>query len=625
MSTHAVHRNRQDGAGKVRKGRPSPPRKLVAGLTAILLGAGFLPVVGAPAAGAAPVGQGLTLNAGDMRFILKQIKIAENHATKEDAQGNPVAGQPLVGSGPNQIANALLPFGLRSVDGTENNLIPDQGSYGSASRVMPRLAPAEWRAADLIAPNGTPLGEGSYKSVNTNLSDAEPRFVSNVIVDQTDTNPAAIAAAGKAHRTVNDEPTAVPCGADGLPLNCVPKGETLDIPNITTDFGLSPPYNGMFALFGQFFDHGVDFTKKTKNFVMVPLAADDPLVLEGKGPANQPFMILNRAENQPGPDGVLGTGDDVQDATNTDSPWVDQSQTYGSHSSQQVFLRKYVMVDGKPVSNGELIEGTAEGMANWADIKNQAATLLGLRLSDSDISNIPMLATDQYGRFLRGPNGLPQYVTSDNRLSKETSPPPWHRRQTSSGSASPSSTTSPTTPPRSAARGTALTPDTDTTAGTPTSVMAAGTYDDEMLDQHFIAGDGRVNENIGLTAIHQVFHSEHNRLATYMEELITSLNLDLNEWQLPRAYGTVNACSRRPVSSPRWNTSTSSSRTLLARSSRASTRSTSSPSRTPASTRPSKPSSPMQPTASGTRCSPTWWTGRTTAEPISAFRCLTHS
>ncbi len=29
---------------------------------------------------------------------------------------------------------------------------------------------------------------------------------------------------------------------------------------------------------------------------------------------------------------------------------------------------------------------------------------------------------------------------------------------------------------------------------------------------HFIAGDGRVNENIGLTAVHHIFHSEHNRL-----------------------------------------------------------------------------------------------------------------
>src|SRR3712207_7177608 len=42
--------------------------------------------------------------------------------------------------------------------------------------------------------------------------------------------------------------------------------------------------------------------------------------------------------------------------------------------------------------------------------------------------------------------------------------------------------------------------------------QATGTYDDEMLDAHFIAGDGRANENIGLTAVHQVFHSEHNRM-----------------------------------------------------------------------------------------------------------------
>ena len=29
---------------------------------------------------------------------------------------------------------------------------------------------------------------------------------------------------------------------------------------------------------------------------------------------------------------------------------------------------------------------------------------------------------------------------------------------------------------------------------------------------HFITGDGRGNENIGLTAVHTIFHSEHNRL-----------------------------------------------------------------------------------------------------------------
>ena len=33
-----------------------------------------------------------------------------------------------------------------------------------------------------------------------------------------------------------------------------------------------------------------------------------------------------------------------------------------------------------------------------------------------------------------------------------------------------------------------------------------------MLNAHFSCGDGRCNENIGLSAIHQIFHSEHDRL-----------------------------------------------------------------------------------------------------------------
>src|SRR3954452_16135831 len=69
-------------------------------------------------------------------------------------------------------------------------------------------------------------------------------------------------------------------------------------------------------------------------------------------------MVLTRAQNQPGPDGVLGTADDVQDANNTDTPWVDQSQTYTSHASHQVFLREYALnAANHPVSTGKLLGG----------------------------------------------------------------------------------------------------------------------------------------------------------------------------------------------------------------------------------------------------------------------------
>ncbi|MCG2624555.1 Ig-like domain-containing protein [Arthrobacter sp. I2-34] len=513
------------------RGRRPAARRFTAGLAALVLGAGFLPAALAPAAVAAPVGQGLTLNAGDMRFILKQIKIAENHATKEDADGKPVPGQPLLGSGPNQIANALLPYGLRTVDGSENNLVKDQGHYGAGSLPFPRMADPQWR---------TTADGKSYGTVNANLTDAEPRFISNVIVDQTAANPAAIAAAGKAHRTVNDGPTAVPCaeGQDPATEHCVPEGGTLDIPNVTTDFGLSPPYNGFFALFGQFFDHGVDFTKKTSNYVMMPLAADDPLVLEGKVPASQRFMILNRAENQPGPDGKLGTEDDVPDGTNTDSPWVDQSQTYSSHPSHQVFLREYELSDdGKPVATGRMAEGTPNGtkggMSTWKDLKGQAAAKLGLLLSDADVANIPLLATDQYGRFLRGPHGLPQYITQDNQLIEGNldSPvaPPADVQRTGIAFLDDISHNA---VPFDSRTGAPLAKDDDGAITGAAARQPAGTYDDEMLNAHFVAGDGRVNENIGLTAIHQIFHSEHNRLVGYMQDLLTFLNLDLDEWKL---------------------------------------------------------------------------------------------
>ena len=45
-------------------------------------------------------------------------------------------------------------------------------------------------------------------------------------------------------------------------------------------------------------------------------------------------------------------------------------------------------------------------------------------------------------------------------------------------------------------------------------------YDNELLDAHYIAGDGRANENIGLTAVHHVFHSEHNRLVEHTKAVV---------------------------------------------------------------------------------------------------------
>ena len=42
-----------------------------------------------------------------------------------------------------------------------------------------------------------------------------------------------------------------------------------------------------------------------------------------------------------------------------------------------------------------------------------------------------------------------------------------------------------------------------------------------MLNAHFSCGDGRCNENIALSTIHQIFHSEHDRLVDYIDGVLT--------------------------------------------------------------------------------------------------------
>ena len=528
-------------------------------MSGLVLSVGSLSIAALPSVAAvAPVGQGFTVTPSDLAFILKQIKIAERHAATFTAT---TPCSTLVGPGPDQIPNALTSYGLRTVDGSCNNLIPGREKLGAADQPFPRLTNpvfrgAEGRPANFFGPGDPGSASSTYAQKKGSVFDSQPRVISDLIVDQTSGNPAAVAAAEFPVRTqrnpglfpcvVDPDPTALPDPIVGSPLNCVPSHQTLFIPNVTTDVGLSPPYNSLFTFFGQFFDHGVDQTVKSGGTVFVPLHDDDPLVA-GKDhifgttddlAPNLRFMVLSRAQNQPGPDGILGddpatpaideSADDIQNASNTDSPWVDQSQTYTSHASHQAFLREYVNdAAGRPVSTGKLLGGPknpdgtpgpkATGMATWASVKAQAASLLGLRLVDADVLNIPMLAVDPYGKFLPGTNGYPQYVTTTGLVEGDPAAPV----------AVPSNVVYFDTPfltdiAHNAEPKPGLVPDANSTASADFANQPAGTYDDEMLDAHFIAGDGRVNENIALTTIHQVFHSEHDRLIDDIKSTLTT-------------------------------------------------------------------------------------------------------
>lgn len=532
-----------------------------------------------PAAQAAVVGAGFTVTAGDLAFILKQIKIAERHAATRTA-ADPCGT--LVGPAANQVPDRLTSYGLRTVDGTCNNLFPGREGVAAAGRTFPRLSRPRFADAEAAPPGFPAQASSSYAQKSGEVYDSQPRLASNLIVDQTSTNPAAVAAAAFPVRTQGN-PGLHPCTTDpdplasppveGVPAGCVPSHQTLFIPNVTTDVGLSPPYNSLFTFFGQFFDHGVDQTVKGGGTVFVPLRADDPLRTLGPDgrpgtgdevPASRAFMVLTRAANQPGPDGALGTADDVQEATNTNSPWIDQSQTYTSHPAHQAFLREYELVAGRPAATGRLLGGLEagatypgspdgrSGLATWASTKRQAAEVLGLRLSDADALDVPMIATDPYGNVVPGPaRGLPQYVMGDGSLVEgdlaNPVPVPAGVRHfhvpfltdiAHHADPSPRDTDrNPATPP------VAPTPDADDVPATDPAAQPAGTYDDEMLDAHFVAGDGRANENIALSAVHQIFHSEHDRLVADIEATLATPG---NE-ALDSAYRAVDTTASDPT------------------------------------------------------------------------------
>ena len=138
------------------------------------------------------VGQGFNLNAADLAFIVDQTKIAEAHAASATVSN---ACGTLIGTGEFQIPaapNAVLqPLGLRTIDGTCNNLVSGQEDFGSADRPFSRLTTPYYREAEDLTfdpdgPGGQEIGDPtSYAQKTGVVQDSQPRLISNLIVDQT--------------------------------------------------------------------------------------------------------------------------------------------------------------------------------------------------------------------------------------------------------------------------------------------------------------------------------------------------------------------------------------------------------------------------------------------------------
>ena len=178
-------------------------------------------------------------------------------------------------------ATSACAYGLRTVDGTFNNLVTGQSGFGASDNNFPLLLDQVFRNdldGDALDTNG-PAPGGVINNTNyattTNVVDADPRIISNLIADQTASNPAAALAAKEANPFGG---LTISPGLDGV-FGTADDRPVFEIPNVKPDAGLSAPFNSWMTMFGQFFDHGLDLLDKGGNgTVYIPLQADDPLI-----------------------------------------------------------------------------------------------------------------------------------------------------------------------------------------------------------------------------------------------------------------------------------------------------------------------------------------------------------
>ncbi|MFT4469175.1 peroxidase family protein [Arthrobacter sulfonylureivorans] len=279
-------------------------------------------------------------------------------------------------------------------------------------------------------------------------------------------------------------------------------GTNVFIPDIATDEGLSASATSLFVIFGQFFDHGLDLVEKGGNgTIVVPLKEDDPLYVEG---SRTNFLTLSRA--------TIADGEG-REHTNRTTPFVDQNQTYGSHAAHNAFMRQYeVGPDGSPQPTGRILNGVNGGLPTWNDVKNQARDVLGFEMDDFDALDVPLLATDPYGHLILGANGQAQIADEGGFIEGNRDNPVATDGETANVSFL-----------DDIAHGATPAPDKPNPDGGPNIPG----YDNVALGEHFITGDGRGNENIGLTSVHHVFHAEHNRMMEQIHDELQTMPEEL--------------------------------------------------------------------------------------------------
>ena len=373
---------------------------------------------------------------GDLNFLLEQLRHTI-YVVRIDSSGNPVYGyrdssqpsgyvelglfgtfDPLAVNGPDGLPlyqGARDAAGFRILEGFFNNLTgtvdqPRAWSWGSADDPFPRLTPAQYNNyvhqvltntaltnPDLVSylashPNlPAPVADSTalYADPSKSVVDYTPRMVSQTISSSYMEHAAGVADSALARTgLLTDVFTETVTYADHTTAQV---HETV-IRNQNTLPG-DPSTSGIFTLFGQFFDHGLDFIDKGGQGAKIVIVLDpsDPLYrAPGTNSASDPGNLTitisratpdgytfrdihGRSVSIAGADGAWGTGDELASlaslgadgvtggtgvdadtpstiaqpsgpASYTDhtSPYIDQSQSYGSDEQITTLLRTWV-------------------------------------------------------------------------------------------------------------------------------------------------------------------------------------------------------------------------------------------------------------------------------------------
>jgi Ca2+-binding RTX toxin-like protein len=333
------------------------------------------------------------------------------------------------------------------------------------------------------------------------------------------------------------------------------------------------PGNSFLAYFGQFFDHGLDFIDKgaSGTKITIPLAITDPLYRAPgtDGPLDQGNTKITVARANIVVDSagapVFDANGNVQWINHT-SPYIDQSQTYGSHADITSLLREWVSTDGGVTfhAGAHLLDGTTS--AQWTNAWGETTTatlptlnelrvhLLATGRADltwNDMGNFrgtsgQALLLDSNPKFdeshLFASNGVTINSSQDNAVVAAIAHLATNALRPGSGDSfgmvdgmltltlgSPMVMGPPGSP--SLPAGTLLTDRAALIAWINLGTMAITTTNTAVhaavetilmasVGDHYIAGDGRVNENVGLTTIHHVFHEEHNYQVRNIQDAI---------------------------------------------------------------------------------------------------------